>query len=137
MKVWVNGSFDVLHIGHIRLLDFAAKFGKVRVGIDCDKRILSAKGENRPYNTLQDRMDFVLAIKHIDSVVSFCSDDELRDRIREWQPDLMVIGSDYRNKPIIGSELVNRIEFFERIPNKSTTLILGYENISHRGILHG
>ena len=44
MKIWVNGSFDVLHIGHIRLLEFAAKYGKVRVGIDTDERIRSFKG---------------------------------------------------------------------------------------------
>ena len=39
IKVWVNGSFDVLHRGHIELIQFASKFGTLRVGIDTDERI--------------------------------------------------------------------------------------------------
>jgi cytidyltransferase-like protein len=132
MKVWVNGSFDVLHIGHIRLLEFAAKHGTVRVGIDTDERIRSFKGSSRPYNNLQDRMDFICAIKYVDSVISFGTNEELEDAISEWNTEIMVIGDDYENKKIIGSQIPERIIFFDRVPNKSTTEILSYENTGNR-----
>jgi D-beta-D-heptose 7-phosphate kinase/D-beta-D-heptose 1-phosphate adenosyltransferase len=132
MKVWVNGSFDVLHIGHIRLLAHAGSFGTVRVGLDSDERIQQKKGTNRPVNNLQDRMDFISSIRFVDDVVSFGSDDELISRIREYKPDIMVIGDDYDYHSIIGVEYIPRVEFFQKIKNKSTTTILNYENNSNR-----
>ena len=63
MRVWVNGTFDVVHIGHIRLLEHASAFGKVMVGIDTDERVKLKKGEGRPFNNLKDRMDFIKSIK--------------------------------------------------------------------------
>jgi D-beta-D-heptose 7-phosphate kinase/D-beta-D-heptose 1-phosphate adenosyltransferase len=132
MKVWVNGSFDVLHIGHIRLLAHAGSFGTVRVGLDSDERIQKKKGTNRPVNNLQDRMDFISSIRFVDDVVSFGSDDELISRIREYGPDIMVIGDDYDYHSIIGVEYIPRVEFFQKIKNKSTTTILNYENNSNR-----
>ena len=132
MKVWVNGSFDVLHMGHVRLLEFASKFGDVRVGLDSDERIRQKKGTNRPVNNLQDRMDFMSSIRFVNDVVSFGSDDELISRIREYEPDIMVIGDDYDYHSIIGVEYIPRVEFFQKIKNKSTTTILNYENNSNR-----
>lgn len=127
MKVWVNGTFDVLHIGHIKLLEFAKSYGEVRVGIDSDDRVKQKKGTLRPINNLDDRMEFLDSIKFVDSVVSFSTDEELISRIKEFGPDLMVIGSDYRGENIIGSEYIPQIVFFDRIPNKSTTNIIQYE----------
>ena len=80
-KIWVNGSFDVLHIGHIRLLEYASNYGNVTVGVDTDERIKEYKGEMRPFNSLQDRIDFLLSIKYVTSVVSFGTNDELIERI--------------------------------------------------------
>jgi D-beta-D-heptose 7-phosphate kinase/D-beta-D-heptose 1-phosphate adenosyltransferase len=105
-KVWVNGTFDIVHIGHIRLLEHASSFGVVRVGLDTDKRVSEKKGETRPFNSLSDRMDFITSIRYVDSVVSFDTDDELINRIYEWKPDIMVI------------------EFFKKIEGVSTTKIL-------------
>lgn len=125
-KIWVNGSFDILHIGHIRLLEYANLFGNVRVGIDTDERIKEKKGSDRPYNTLEDRVEFLYSIKYVDSVVTFGSNDELIDRIREYSPDIMVIGDDYNYHNIIGIEYIPEVKFFEKIPGKSTTKILNY-----------
>jgi len=125
-KIWVNGSFDILHIGHIRLLEYANLFGNVRVGIDTDERIKEKKGSDRPYNTLEDRIEFLYSIKYVDSVVTFGSNDELIDRIREYSPDIMVIGDDYNYHNIIGIEYIPEVKFFEKIPGKSTTKILSY-----------
>jgi D-beta-D-heptose 7-phosphate kinase/D-beta-D-heptose 1-phosphate adenosyltransferase len=132
MKIWVNGTFDVMHIGHIKLLEHASSLGIVRVGLDTDERIKEKKGLNRPVNTLQDRIDFMKSIKYIDSVVSFGSNEELEKRIEEWGADVMVIGDDYKYHEIIGSQLVERISFFDKIENKSTTKILKHENNSNR-----
>ncbi len=125
-KVWVNGSFDILHVGHIRLLEYAASLGSVRVGIDTDKRIKEKKGKNRPYNTLEDRVEFLYSIKYIDSVITFSSNEELVNSIKEYGPDLMVIGDDYTYHSIIGIEHIPEVRFFEKIPGKSTTKILSY-----------
>ena len=136
MRVWVNGTFDVVHIGHIRLLEHASAFGKVMVGIDTDERVKLKKGEGRPFNNLKDRMDFIKSIKFVDSVTSFGSDEELEQKIIEYEPDIMVIGKDYEYKRIIGQEYVEKIIFFDRVDDKSTTKILNYENSRSRGELH-
>jgi D-beta-D-heptose 7-phosphate kinase/D-beta-D-heptose 1-phosphate adenosyltransferase len=125
-KVWVNGAFDILHIGHIRLLEYAASFGSVRVGTDTDERIKEKKGKDRPYNTLKDRVEFLYSIKYVDSVITFGSNEELIESIREYAPDLMVIGDDYDYHTIIGIEYIPEVRFFEKIKGKSTTKILSY-----------
>jgi D-beta-D-heptose 7-phosphate kinase/D-beta-D-heptose 1-phosphate adenosyltransferase len=126
VKVWLNGSFDILHIGHIRLINHAASLGIVRVGLDTDERIREKKGMERPFNTLSDRIEFISSITGIDSVVSFGSNNELIERIREWEPDIMVIGDDYKYHEIIGVEYISKVSFFEKIKDKSTTKILSY-----------
>ena len=131
-KVWINGSFDVLHIGHIRLLEYGASLGEVRVGLDTDQRINQRKGVGRPYNNLSDRVDFISSIKFVSSVVTFDSDDELIQRIIEYGPDFMVIGNDYNYETIIGVEHIPQIMFFDKIKNKSTSSILGYDSNSNR-----
>ena len=123
-KIWINGTFDVLHIGHIRLMLHGASLGTLRVGIDTDERVRSKKGVERPFNTLADRMEFVSSIRGVDSVVSFGTDDELVERIKEWGPDVLVIGNDYKYHQIIGVEYVPKIEFFDKIEGFSTTKIL-------------
>lgn len=128
-KIWVNGTFDVLHIGHIKLLEYASTLGIVRVGIDTDERVREKKGKNRPYNSLKDRTEFMNSIKFVNSVVSFATDDELIQRIKEWEPDIMVIGNDYKYHEIIGVEYVPKISFFNKVDGISTTKILGDEKI--------
>lgn len=131
-KVWVNGTFDVVHIGHIKLLEFANSFGTVTVGLDTDERVRSKKGESRPFNTLDDRMDFISSIRFVNDVVCFGSDEELIQQIKNYEPDIMVIGGEYRYKEIIGLEHVPRIEFFEKIDGYSSSKILNYGNNSNR-----
>ena len=126
-KVWINGTFDILHIGHIRLLNFAKSFGSIRVGLDTDERVREKKGIQRPFNKLEYRMEFISSITGVDSVVSFGTDDELRNCIKEYEPDVMIIGGEYKYKEIIGLEYVPHIEFFDKIEGISTTKILNDE----------
>lgn len=126
MKVWVNGTFDILHVGHIRLLEFASQFGILRVGIDTDKRVKELKGEDRPFNTQEDRKKMLESIKYVDEVVYFDSREELIQSVKEYQPDIMVVGDDYKGETVYGSEHAKKLVFFEKIPNYSSTKILNY-----------
>jgi D-beta-D-heptose 7-phosphate kinase/D-beta-D-heptose 1-phosphate adenosyltransferase len=132
MKVWVNGTFDVLHIGHLKLLEFASSFGELRVGIDTDKRVKELKSSDRPFNTTEDRKYFLESLKFVKDVVVFDSRQELIDLVKEYQPDYMVIGDDYKDQPVYGSEHAKQLIFFEKLPKYSTTKILNYENNSDR-----
>ena len=123
--VWVNGCFDVLHRGHVELFKFAKSHGDFLViGIDSDKRVKNLKGPARPINNEVDRKFFLESIKFVDKVVIFGSEDELRSAISVHNPDTMIVGSDYKNKKVIGSEFSKELIFFDRIGNYSTTNIL-------------
>lgn len=124
-NVWVNGCFDILHIGHIELLKYAKSLGdNLIVGIDSDDRIKSNKNKNRPYNSAINRKIFLESIKYVDSVYIFNTDDELRQLIKNNSIQIMVIGSDWKNKNVIGQEFAAELRFFDRIGNYSTTNIL-------------
>ena len=124
-KVWVNGTFDVLHIGHIKLLEYAASLGLLRVGIDTDSRVKELKGKDRPFNNTEDRVEMLLALKSVNDVKTFSSREEMIQLIKAWNPTYMIVGSDYKDKEVIGSEWAKELIFFERISDYSTTKILG------------
>jgi len=88
---------------------------------DTDRRIKELKGEDRPINTEYERVSLLAALKSVDRVDVFDTDDELINLIREYKPDIMVKGSDYRNTPIIGSEFCKEIKFYDRLEKYSTT----------------
>ena len=132
MKIWVNGSFDVMHVGHIRLLQYASTLGEVRVGIDTDERIRRLKGLKRPFNNLGERIEFLSSIKYVKDIVTFTSDHDLETHIMNYKPDIMVKGSDWKGKEIIGSKYCPQILYFDIVENKSTTKILSYENSGNR-----
>jgi D-beta-D-heptose 7-phosphate kinase/D-beta-D-heptose 1-phosphate adenosyltransferase len=123
-RVWVNGTFDVLHRGHVELLSFASTLGTVRVGIDGDARVKELKGSGRPFNNEADRSYMLLNLRSVSSVAIFYSDRDLEEHIKSWEPHYFVIGDDYRDKLIIGREYAKEVIFFERLPMYSTTSIL-------------
>ena len=123
--VWTNGCFDILHIGHIELFKYAKQQGtKLYVGIDSDEKVKEDKGPNRPFNTLDDRVSMLEAIKYIDKVFVFNNRDHLEWLIETTSPDVMVIGGDWKGKTVVGEQHTKEDKFFDRIPGYSTTNIL-------------
>lgn len=124
-SVFVNGTFDILHTGHLELLNFAKSQGDyLFVAIDSDDRVRKLKGEGRPINTAWDRRKMLLNLKAVDEVEIFRSDDELRMWIKQVRPDIMIVGSDWEGKPVIGSEFAKELIYFKRIDDYSTTKII-------------
>lgn len=121
-KVFVNGAFDVLHSGHLDMLDYASSLGDhLLVAIDTDTRIEYNKGKGRPFNKLSIRKRLMMSLKPVNSVAVFNTDQELIDLIRRVEPDIMVKGSDWKGKPIIGEEYCKKVIFYERTNGESTT----------------
>tara|TARA_Y100000034_G_scaffold121799_1_gene166479 strand:- start:338 stop:757 length:420 start_codon:yes stop_codon:yes gene_type:complete len=122
---FTNGCFDILHVGHIQMLEYIKKnCDHLVVGIDSDRRVKENKGSDRPINTEDDRAYMLQSLRYVDAVFIFDSDDELTQLVKEIAPDLMVVGSDYKNKRVIGGEHAKNVLFFERIDGFSTTKII-------------
>ena len=124
-NIWINGCFDVLHMGHIKLFRRARQMGmKVIIGVDTDERIRQAKGEGRPVNDLHNRIDFLRSIKYVDMIHSFGTDEELSKLIEDYLPRYMLIGDDYKDKEIIGSKWVKEIIYVPRYQGLSSSNII-------------
>lgn len=121
-KIVVNGSFDIVHRGHLGLLAHAKSLGDhLLVCIDTDDRIKQLKGSTRPVNNQQDRIFLLEQLKSVDDVVLFNSTKELEDILERYQPDIMVKGSEYKDKEIVGKQFCKSIEFYETVNGYSTT----------------
>jgi D-beta-D-heptose 7-phosphate kinase/D-beta-D-heptose 1-phosphate adenosyltransferase len=119
-KIFVNGTFDILHTGHLELLAYARSLGDfLHVGIDSDRRVKELKGSSRPINNQQERKTMLEALRYVDSVHIFDSDNDLRALIADC--DVMVKGDDYQGQPIVGQEVCKQIIFFKKINGYSTT----------------
>lgn len=108
--VWLNGSYDVLHMEHIKLFQRARQMGlPVIVGIESDERISLLKGDCFPINDLHNRVEFLKAIKYIDGVIAFSTDDELRSIIKENSPKYMLVDGRDEGTEVIGGEFIKQI----------------------------
>jgi D-beta-D-heptose 7-phosphate kinase/D-beta-D-heptose 1-phosphate adenosyltransferase len=125
MKIFVNGTFDVLHPGHLDLLNYAKSLGDfLLVAIDSDSRVASKKGLDRPVNPQYNRVKLLENLKAVDEVVVFDSDIELAQTVKILRPDIMIVGSDYKDKTVIGSEYAKQLRFYNRTTPFSSTQIL-------------
>jgi D-beta-D-heptose 7-phosphate kinase/D-beta-D-heptose 1-phosphate adenosyltransferase len=120
--VFINGTFDILHPGHIALLNTAKSHGDyLVVAIDSDRRVQELKGISRPVNNQNTRRIMLSNLKAVDLVEIFDTDEELMNIIKTYSPSIMFKGSDWKDQTIIGGHLVNHIEYFDRIDDYSTT----------------
>jgi rfaE bifunctional protein nucleotidyltransferase chain/domain len=121
-KIIVNGTFDIVHRGHIELLNYAKSLGnQLLVCIDTDRRVKELKGESRPINNQWDRMLLLENLRAVDDVQFFDSAEELEEICKNYQPNIMVKGSDYKDKPIVGSQYCKEIKFVDLVNGYSTT----------------
>ena len=84
MKIFLNGTFDILHTGHLKLINYAKSLGNyLYVSVDSDERVKEKKGHKRPINKLSDRIFLLENLKSVDKVLSFSTDFELTNIIKE------------------------------------------------------
>lgn len=118
-RVFVNGTFDVLHLGHLAMLNYAKSLGDcLVVAIDSDERVKRLKGPSRPINDVNERKVMLENLKSVDQVEIFDTDEDLINIIKTC--DIMVKGGDYKTLPIIGKEFID-VVLFERIDEYSST----------------
>lgn len=106
--VFTNGCFDLLHPGHIKLLNECRKLagpkGAVFVGVNSDESVQRIKGPTRPFTDERSRCLLLVNLKAVDYVATFDEDTPLK-LIESVSPDIVVKGSDYAGKEIVGSKL--------------------------------
>jgi D-beta-D-heptose 7-phosphate kinase/D-beta-D-heptose 1-phosphate adenosyltransferase len=130
VRVIVNGTFDIIHPGHLALLNYAKSLGdSLVVAIDTDDRVKELKGTSRPINNQYERKLLLENLKAVDKVYFFSSKEELIKLISEC--DIMVKGSDYQGKSIIGESHCKQVIYFQRINEYSSTKKI--EHIINRG----
>jgi len=122
--VWCNGTFDILHPGHIELFKVGASLGKkLIVATDTDEKIRKDKGAFKPVNNLCDRISMLQAIRYIDEVLYFNDRKELEGLIKLYMPDILLLGDDWKGGDVVGKEYAREVRFLPRL-NYSTTDII-------------
>jgi D-beta-D-heptose 7-phosphate kinase/D-beta-D-heptose 1-phosphate adenosyltransferase len=119
-RVVVNGTFDILHSGHLALLNHARSLGDhLTVAIDSDRRVKELKGPTRPVNNEYERQEMLRNLRAVDEVKIFDTDQDLIDIISS--ADILVKGSDYQDQSVIGKTHAKQLIFFDRLNGYSTT----------------
>lgn len=126
--VFTNGCFDLLHVGHLHLLQRARAFGDLLVvGINDDESIRKLKGSGRPLITQDHRAEILASLRFVDHVTIFSEPTPLRV-LRTVRPDVLVKGGDYSLKQVIGKDLVEknggRVELVPLLPGFSTSSLI-------------
>jgi D-beta-D-heptose 7-phosphate kinase/D-beta-D-heptose 1-phosphate adenosyltransferase len=126
--VFTNGCFDIVHSGHVEYLKKAKQLGDVLiVGLNSDSSVKSIKGKQRPINNQNDRAVVLSAFYFVDYVVIFDQSTPY-ELINVIKPDILVKGSDWHNKTIVGSDIViengGKVVLIEYLEGKSTTTII-------------
>lgn len=120
--VVVNGTFDILHPGHVSMLNTARSLGDyLVVCIDTDRRVKELKGQSRPINDQFFRKVMLQNLKAVDIVEFFDSQEELIKLFELYKPDIMVKGSDWKGKSIVAEKYIKEIHWYDRIEEYSTT----------------
>jgi D-beta-D-heptose 7-phosphate kinase / D-beta-D-heptose 1-phosphate adenosyltransferase len=119
--IFTNGCFDIIHIGHIKYLEKAKTFGDILIlGLNSDSSIRKLKGHNRPINSQNDRAYILAALEVVDYVVIF-EEETPYELISLIKPDVLVKGSDYKGKEVIGQKIVKELKLVKFIEGKSSS----------------
>ena len=118
--VWTNGVFDILHIGHLKLLRHAYSLGnRLIVGINSDASVKRLKGDLRPINDETTRKEVLLELGFVDDVIIFDEDTPL-EAMTNLEPDIIVKGGDYTFDTVVGNHLA-KVIIFPTVEGHSTT----------------
>lgn len=121
--VFTNGCFDILHQGHVELLNYAKSLGKkLIVGLNSDQSVKALKGDSRPINNQNIRKKNLIDLGIVDDVLVFDEETPMA-LINQITPDLIVKGGDYRMEEVVGKE-ISPICIFPRVEDFSTTKII-------------
>ncbi len=126
--VFTNGVFDLLHPGHIEVLDLARREGDALiVGLNSDASVKRLKGPTRPVRSTAERAVVLAGLESVDAVVVFDEDTPLA-LVTRVQPDVIVKGGDYSPETIVGAALVTarggRVVVAPLVAGQSTTSII-------------
>ena len=122
--VWCNGTFDILHPGHIELFKVGKSLGdKLIVATDTDEKIRQDKGPSKPVNNLCDRISMLQAIKYIDEVLYFNDRKQLEGLIELYSPDILLLGDDWKCGDIVGMYAAKEVRFLPRLNHSTTDII--------------
>ncbi|MBI4536131.1 MAG: D-glycero-beta-D-manno-heptose 1-phosphate adenylyltransferase [Ignavibacteriae bacterium] len=126
--VFTNGTFDIIHRGHVDYLTRAKSLGDVLVvGLNTDSSIRRIKGSNRPINNNADRATVLAALAAVD-YVCFFGDDTPHRIISRLVPDILVKGADWRVNAIVGKDVVEahggKVKTIRLTPGRSTTSVI-------------
>tara|TARA_Y100001970_G_scaffold27492_1_gene33543 strand:+ start:814 stop:1224 length:411 start_codon:yes stop_codon:yes gene_type:complete len=114
--------FDLLHAGHILMLEDAKKqCDYLIVGLQTDPTIDRPKEKNKPIQSLEEREIQLRAIKYIDKIIIYNSEKELYELLKKLNPDIRILGSDYKNKDFTGNNLDIKIYYHQRTHNYSSS----------------
>ena len=104
--VFTNGCFDIVHVGHLALLNEAKALGDyLVVGLNSDDSVKRLKGSERPINSQENRQFFLENIKAVDEVIIFDEDTPL-ELIKKIKPDVLCKGGDWSPSQIVGGDFV-------------------------------
>ncbi|ACC98734.1 RfaE bifunctional protein [Elusimicrobium minutum Pei191] len=119
--VFTNGCFDILHAGHVSVLEFSKSKGDVLVlGLNTDASVKRLKGPSRPINKQADRALVTAGLESVDAVAFFNEDTPL-NLIKLVKPDVLVKGGDYKAQDIVGREYAKKVVRFPLLKGRSTT----------------
>jgi D-beta-D-heptose 7-phosphate kinase / D-beta-D-heptose 1-phosphate adenosyltransferase len=122
--VFTNGCFDIIHLGHIKYLETAKSLGDILIlGLNSDNSVTSLKGDERPITRQDDRAYILAALEAVDYVVIF-EEDTPYNLIKKIKPNILVKGSDYKGKAVVGEELVDELVLVEFIKGRSSTSLI-------------
>lgn len=122
--VFTNGCFDILHAGHVSVLEFSRSKGDVLVvGVNSDASVRRLKGPTRPVNPEADRALVLAALQAVDAVCLF-EQDTPYELIQLVRPDVLVKGGDYKPNEIVGREFAKKVVCFALLKGRSTTNII-------------
>lgn len=122
--VFTNGCFDVLHQGHRKLLKQARELGDcLLVGLNSDDSIKRLKGENRPINSVNQRIEALEALPFVDVIIVF-EEDTPYELLEQLKPHILVKGGDYTTAEVVGNDLVEKVVIIPLVEGVSTTELL-------------